>query len=146
MDAISNFLAPDHERCDDLFYLAEAAALRSNWETAAAKFAEFLSAMNHHFAMEEEVLFPAYEQASGHPDGPPAIMRMEHAQMRELLDTLGRAIDAQDGTLYAGTSETLLVLMRQHNLKEEQMLYRMCDRMLAPQTAELISQMSRIAA
>ena len=145
MDAITNYLAPDHQRCDDLFYLAEAAALRGEWAIAAAKFNEFLAAMNHHFAMEEEVLFPAYEQRTGHPGGPPGIMRMEHGQMRELFDTMAQALAAHDTKVYAGTSETLLILMQQHNLKEEQMLYRMCDQMLAQQSAELINRMNSIA-
>lgn len=146
MDAITNYLAPDHQRCDDLFYLAEATALRGDWERASEKFKAFIAAMSHHFAMEEEVLFPAYEQRMGHPGGPPGIMRMEHGQMRELFDTLSQALAARDTRAYAGASETLLILMQQHNLKEEQMLYRMCDQMLAPQSAELIDRMNRIAA
>jgi hemerythrin-like domain-containing protein len=144
MDAISNYLAPDHQRCDDFFYQAEAAALGGDWDEAAARFAQFLAAMSHHFAMEEDVLFPAFEQHTGNTSGPPRIMRMEHSQMRELFDALRQALAAHDAKAYAGASETLLVLMQQHNLKEEQMLYRMCDQMLAQDSAELIERMNQV--
>lgn len=145
MDAITPYLASDHRHCDDLFYLAETAASKGDWDTAAAKFGAFVAAMNHHFAREEEVLFPAYEQRAGHAGGPPAIMRMEHGQMRELFETMEQALAARDARAYAGASETLLVLMQQHNLKEEQMLYRMCDQMLAAQSGDLIERMKEIA-
>jgi len=145
MNAISNYLAPDHRRCDDYFSLAEAAAVHGDWDQAAKQFGRFLSAMNHHFAMEEDVLFPAFEERSGNASGPPRIMRMEHDQMRELFDTLRQALAAHDAEAYAGASETLLVLMQQHNLKEEQMLYRMCDHMLAQESAELIERMNQVA-
>lgn len=145
MDAITHYLVPDHQRCDDFFYRAEAAALRGDWDAAAGQFGQFLSAMKHHFAMEEEVLFPAFEQRSGNPAGPPRVMRMEHSQMRQLLEELREALAAHDAKAYAGASETLLVLMQQHNLKEEQMLYPMCDHMLARESAELIARMSALA-
>jgi hemerythrin-like domain-containing protein len=144
MDAITRYLAPDHQRCDELFYRAEAAALRSDWQAATEQFEQFHSTMHHHFAMEEEVLFPAFEQSTGNPAGPPRIMRVEHGQMRDLLDSLRQALAARDGKAYASASETLLVLMQQHNLKEEQMLYPMCDHMLGAESADLIERMSRI--
>lgn len=145
MGAISNYLAPDHQRCDDYFNQAEEAALRGEWDAAAASFDQFLSAMNHHFTMEEEVLFPAFEQSTGNAAGPPRIMRMEHSQMRELFESLRQALAAHNAQAYAGASETLLILMQQHNLKEEQMLYPMCDHMLARESANLIERMNALA-
>lgn len=145
MHAISDHLAPDHQRCDEFFYQAEAAVGHHDWAEAERRFADFQSAMDHHFAMEEGVLFPAFEQRSGHAGGPPAIMRMEHSQMRQLFETLRQALAARDANTYAGASETLLVLMQQHNLKEEQMLYRMCDQMLSAESADLIERMNHVA-
>jgi hypothetical protein len=50
--------------------------------------------MRHHFAMEEEVLFPAFERTTGMVRGPTMVMRMEHTQMRALLDQIGGAASA----------------------------------------------------
>jgi hemerythrin-like domain-containing protein len=144
MNTISDYLAPDHQRCDEFFNMAEEAALRGKWDAAAADLGQFLSAMKHHFAMEEEVLFPAFEQCTGNVQGPPQVMRMEHAQMRELFEAMSQALAARDANAYAGASETLLILMQQHNLKEEQMLYRMCDQMLARESGELIERMKNV--
>ncbi len=57
-------------------------------------------------------------------------MRLEHAQMRPLLAQLEAACAARDGDGYAGAAETLLILMQQHNMKEENILYPMCDQAL----------------
>jgi iron-sulfur cluster repair protein YtfE (RIC family) len=34
-----------------------------------------------------------------------------------------------------------MILLQQHNMKEEQMLYAMCDRVLAAQAGELVEKM-----
>ena len=57
--------------------------------------------------------------------GPTQVMRMEHQQMRALVQDLDNALAAQDKDEYLGLSETLMVMMQQHNMKEEMMLYPM---------------------
>lgn len=142
MDAISDFLGPDHRRCDDLFEAAEAAVAAGDWARAREKFTAFAGAMDRHFAMEEDVLFPAFEARTGNQAGPPRVMRMEHGQMRELIREMEDALARRDGEGFAGLSETLLVLMQQHNLKEEQILYPMCDRVLADEGDTLVARMA----
>lgn len=144
MDRIGNYLAPDHRRCDDYFSAAEEAALQGEWAAAAAQFDQFLIAMQRHFDKEEAVLFPAFEQCTRNAGGPTEVMRMEHTQMRELFQDLQQALASRDANAYAGAAETLLILMQQHNLKEEQMLYRMCDQMLAQESGALIECMNSI--
>jgi hemerythrin-like domain-containing protein len=58
------------------------------------------------------------------------IMRAEHVQIRGLIAEMKRDIEQQAADHYLGISETLLILMQQHNAKEEQMLYVMCDNVL----------------
>jgi hemerythrin-like domain-containing protein len=122
---------PDHHRhCDDLFVAAENAVQRRDWALAEREFAHFRAQMDAHFVAEEETLFPAFEDATGSRGGPTEMMRYEHDQMRDLLGQLDAACKARDGKTYAGVSETLLTLMQQHNMKEEHILYPMCDRAL----------------
>ncbi|MHB1233283.1 MAG: hemerythrin domain-containing protein [Burkholderiales bacterium] len=144
MDKIGTYLTPDHQRCDGYFSVAEEAALHGEWVAAAIQFDQFLSAMQQHFTKEETVLFPAFEQCTHHTEGPTEVMRMEHTQMRELFQDLQQALVSHNASTYAGASETLLILMQQHNLKEEQMLYRMCDQMLARESGDLIERMQSI--
>lgn len=55
------------------------------------------------------------------------MMRMEHDQMRGLLDTLDAALRTKDAGRCLDLSDTLMVLVQQHNMKEEQVLYPMRD-------------------
>jgi len=144
METISDFLSSDHHRCDGLFATAEDVAGEGDWERIAAEFGVFLESMRHHFAMEEEVLFPAFEERTGMTMGPTQVMRMEHQQMRGLFDAMAQAVEKRDRDDYLGQAETLLVLMQQHNLKEEQILYRMADQMLGGDVPEVIGRLRAV--
>jgi hemerythrin-like domain-containing protein len=145
MPTILDFLGSDHKACDETFALAEAAVAQANWTEARSLFERFELAMAHHFAMEEDVLFPAFETHTGMVSGPTQVMRMEHAQMRELIEEMARAVAAGDRNGYLGLSETLNMLMQQHNLKEENMLYPMSDQVLAGERERVIREMEAVA-
>ena len=145
MGTILNFLASDHHACDDLFAAAEAAAAEKNWDGARSLFERFQAAMAHHLSMEETVLFPAFEARTGNAMGPTQVMRMEHEQMRGLLRDMAGAVAAGDRNAYLGLSETLNMLMQQHNLKEENMLYPMSDQVLGGDRDDLIRAMQALA-
>ncbi len=141
MSTILEFLGSDHHACDDLFASAEAAVAQKNWDSARSLFGEFQTAMARHLAMEEDVLFPAFESRTGMAAGPTEVMRMEHAQMRDLLEEMAKAVAAGNQNGYLGLSETLNMLMQQHNLKEENMLYPMSDRVLGSESDAVIHAM-----
>ncbi len=144
MHTFSDYLARDHAHCDDLFADAEASVSEQDWARAEAACPVFLQAMAHHFAMEESVLFPAFETATGSSAGPTQVMRSEHAQMNGLFDEMTAALAARDRARFLGHAETLLWLMRQHNAKEENILYPMADRMLPLQRADLLERMAQL--
>ncbi|MDD2720877.1 MAG: hemerythrin domain-containing protein [Gallionella sp.] len=142
MSKIAEYLGSDHQRCDVAFADAEAAALSGDWDTAQTAFTAFQNDMAKHFRMEEEILFPALLAANG-PSGPVQVMRMEHAQMNDLLDQLADALQARSHS-FGGIAETLLIVMQQHNLKEEQILYPIADRLLESACDEIIARMQAI--
>lgn len=144
MESISQFLTDDHHRCDALYAQAEAAVGAAHWDAAGDGFARFRTALLRHFKMEEETLFPAFEAASGLVFGPTAVMRLEHAQMRELLNGMARAVDDRDREAYLGIAETLLVLMQQHNFKEERVLYPMTDSTFGADADALLDRMQGV--
>lgn len=131
MTTITHFLSDDHRRCDTLFIEAEHAATAGDWASALEVANQFCNMLLHHFHIEEEILFPAFEQAIGNTAGPTSVMRGEHQQMKQLLDLLVIAIEQEDASAYAGYAETLNIMMQQHNMKEEGILYKMADRVLA---------------
>ena len=124
------FFTDDHRACDDLWAAVEVAADRRDRAAALAAFARFDAATRRHLDMEEQVLFPELERATGMTMGPTQVMRAEHAQMRGLLDQMARAADVDlDGLIEHG--DTLLMLTQQHNMKEEGILYPMAQAHLA---------------
>ncbi len=141
MDTISEYMESQHQACDDFFVDAERAVSEQNWEQAQSGFDAFHRAIMHHFAMEEEVLFPAVEEITGSAMGPIQVMRMEHEQMRGLFSEMEQALAARDADSFLGAAETLLVLMQQHNAKEEQIVYPMSDQLLAPRLGDVLARL-----
>jgi DUF438 domain-containing protein len=141
MNNIRDFMAGDHRRCDDVFVAVEQAVNAGEWDRATAEYSQFQTAVLQHFAAEESLLFPAFEQKTGMTMGPTQVMRGEHVQMRELMDAACASLAAKDAEDYSGNAETLLVMMQQHNMKEENMLYPMCDQHLMDQIDALLPQL-----
>jgi hemerythrin-like domain-containing protein len=77
--------------------------------------------------------------------GPTQIMRMEHRQMSDLLNQLSDGLTRQDADAFLGDCETLLIIMQQHNMKEEQMLYHMADQVLAGEAEDVIGRMRAVS-
>ncbi len=98
--------------------------------------------MEQHLQQEEQILFPAFEQRSGNCMGPTQMMRMEHIPMRELLQIMRASLAERNRRQYLGRSETLLTLMQQHNVKEENVLYPMTDRLLRDEQAHILQHMA----
>lgn len=146
MNSISHLMADDHRQCDDEFAAAERAAKSGDWAKAASSLTVFRDAMERHLGAEESTLFPAFEAATGMTMGPTRVMRMEHVQIRGLLDDLRVAVEMGDAASFSGQAETLLILMQQHNLKEENILYPMCDEHLAAQADGLCGALGQAVA
>lgn len=141
MTTIRTFMAEDHRHCDDLFAEAEQAVAKKDIAAARAAFEHFRDATLAHFESEEKTLFPSFEAKTGMTMGPTQMMRMEHVQMRGLLEEAGQALADGDADAYLGHADTLLIMMQQHNLKEENVLYPMCDQHLAAETPQLLQRL-----
>lgn len=143
MSNIKEFLTNDHRECDEAFAVMEDAVSEGS-DGAHAKFEKFYDDLNNHFSMEETVLFPAFEAATGMAEGPTKVMEMEHEQMRELLAKLRAALEGKDKEKFFSVSETLMILMQQHNMKEEQMLYTMAEQYLGDDAEHIVSRMRSV--
>ncbi len=147
MVSITQALTHIHRECDKFFVDAENAVVKNNWDEALRLFHQFRATMEQHLQQEEQVLFPAFEQHSGISQrsgismGPTQMMRLEHVPMRELLQAMQVSVAERNRQQYLGQSETLLTLMQQHNVKEENVLYPMTDRVLQGEQAEILQHM-----
>lgn len=141
---LAGFFTQDHQECDARWAELEEHLEGADAATAQTLWKAFDNGMRRHLAMEEDVLFPAFDSRSGMGGGgPTAMMRMEHQQMRGLLDQIGAAIDAGDTDEALDVGDTLLMLIQQHNVKEEGMLYPMAQNMLSGEWASLAAQLQK---
>ena len=146
METICEYLRLDHKRCDDIFYQTETSIAQRSWKDAFAHFHAFQDALRQHIRMEEKVLFPTFEQVIHGSSGPIAMLRLEHQQIRGIVNRMSEAINRFDAVDYALHAETLTLLMQQHTMKEEDMLYPLLDKALSSKRVSIIHAMEEFLA
>jgi hemerythrin-like domain-containing protein len=126
-DNIIEYMTFDHRRCDELFAHAETLFNDGEDEKANEMLKEFYYGMLNHLAKEEEVLFPDFVRTTGMSGGPIQVMLMEHDQMRGLLKQMLESSQQGDVERAIAIGDTLMILIQQHNMKEEGILYPMIN-------------------
>jgi len=145
MSTIKEFLTNDHLKCDEIFASMEEEAVKS-LENTRPLCEEFIAQTEKHFQMEERVMFLEFETKTGMTQGPTMMMRQEHTQMRALMKDMLNAIEINNKDKFFGYSETLMILLQQHNMKEEQMLYPMAQQHLSAESDRIVDMMSSLTA
>ncbi len=139
------FFTSDHRACDAAWALVEAAADANDAPRALEAFTHFDAVTRRHLGLEEEVLFPAFEAATGMTMGPTQMMRLEHVRMRGMLDQLAIAA-RNDLQALLDQGDTLLMFTQQHNAKEECVLYPMTDSALRAQWSDVAGRIAQALA
>lgn len=145
-ETVTDYLQGDHRRLDALMVRCRGLVEAGSLKEAAALYGEFCGGLQRHIRIEEELLFPAFEEATGmgQGSGPTGVMRSEH---QEILRLLGEIRDLFEGRPPAAPDfeplrSALVALLSEHNAKEERILYPMSDQMVPPgQLAELVQRM-----
>jgi uncharacterized protein (DUF2249 family)/hemerythrin-like domain-containing protein len=144
--AIREFLGDDHRRLDAILRHAAVLAHSGSFAQARASFEEFRCGLERHIEMEEEILFPSFEKATGITGGPTVVMHVEHLEIRRLMNTVGASLRAEDlASLLEGIRE-FTTLLEEHNAKEEDVLYPMADRSFGDdrERDEIVQRMQRV--
>jgi regulator of cell morphogenesis and NO signaling len=130
-----DFMAQDHNRLDEMFKQFRSEK-NTNLSEAEKLFSEFKAGLERHIVWEEEMLFPLFESRTGmRNEGPTAVMRIEHRQIKELLERIRSKIETKDTT--TGDFENSLVdILSAHNQKEEGVLYPWFDNSLSARERE----------
>jgi len=141
---ILEFMRDDHRACDNAYAGAESALIDKKMEEANRAFADFSKATLHHFDMEEKELFITFEKRTGMMGGPTQMMRYEHQQLRSLLESMRLALAEERINDFFGIGESMMIMLQQHNMKEEQMLYPMIDRALGGDAELMIATLKEM--
>ena len=127
---VNEYMAWDHDRLDAVLVETRSALDTGAVEEAKRLFGEFRTGLLRHIRMEEEVLFPAFEQATGMVEGgPTAVMRMEHREIQGILESMKACLEGTDVTPegFEALQRSLLAVLSDHNAKEEHIVYPMTD-------------------
>jgi hemerythrin-like domain-containing protein len=76
--------------------------------------------------------------------GPTQIMRMEHEQMRHVIAQMEQDTVSGSFDHFLGLAETFMILVQQHNMKEEQILYNMADQILGDIESDVVAKMKAL--
>ena len=142
---VTEALVWDHARLDGLEAAAFEARARGALAQARDLFTDFAHGLRRHIDFEEQLLFPAFEthcRLEG-GNGPSAVMRAEHRAIVSLLVVMEREIDDPAAPIELSRAE-LRRIQRDHDLKEEQILYPALDRMLHEEEGdEMVARIQR---
>jgi hemerythrin-like domain-containing protein len=146
MTTMSGYLADDHRNCDALLRRAVDLVTHAQWPQACHAITAFHNALERHMMIEERILFAAFERALGHAVGPTAAMRAEHLRIRAVAQRLADSVQQSDSAVFTKHAEVLLLVLHQHDEKEEGVLYPMIERVLAQRCDEVLAAMQAFSA
>ena len=143
-ETITKFYEADHDRLDELFKTFQTLK-RSDFAKAKDAFKAFKIGLQRHIVLEEELLFPMWEEKTGMvEDGPTPVMRFEHSQIRQYLDAIHQKVEGRNPDTDR-EEQALLQVLGSHNRKEERALYPAIDNVTsAEERATIFSNMNTI--
>jgi uncharacterized protein (DUF2249 family) len=138
---VLEYLTHDHRRLDALLDETVDFFEAGSLEAAQSVFDELVCGLDRHIRAEEDVLFPLFETNAAHT-GPTAVMRDEHVQIRAAMRAIEIALAHGTERGFCDAVDLFESTMRDHNVKEEQILYPMADMMLLDdERGELVRRM-----
>lgn len=142
MSSTDNWLEHEHSLYEDLLSGCQDAVECEDWKGADQLFGEMVASLKRHMAMEEEVLYPAYESESSAPQGPTQELRAEHDQILRLVGDVVRVIKSRGSDHALECLAHLENRMIKHHEKEEDIFLPMASHILDAKREEIIRKLA----
>ena len=146
MSSTENWLIHEHSLYEDLLSQCTEAVEIEDWKTADLLFKRMVTHLKQHMALEEEVLYPAYEAASHAPQGPTGALREEHDHIVRLIMDMARVIKTRNSDYVLECLTHLEKQMIKHHEKEEDLFLPMASHILDAKREELSQQLTEFDA
>ena len=130
MSSTNNWLIHEHSLYENLLSQCTEAVEIEDWKTVNLLFKKMVTHLKRHMALEEEVLYPAYEAATHAPQGPTDALREEHDQIARLIMDMARVIKTRDSDYVLECLTHLERQMIKHHEKEEDLFLPMASHIL----------------
>jgi uncharacterized protein (DUF2249 family)/hemerythrin superfamily protein len=144
---ISEALASDHERLENLEARAFAALHRGDINEGGRLLASFVRGLKRHIRFEEERLFPAIEARTdtARGTGPIQVMREDHREILIALENLLRSVGCPD--LAGDLHDELKPLLLAHHAQEENVFHPALEGLFsAAESDALVAQFQELPA
>lgn len=139
-----NWLVHEHSLYEELLSRCQESVDMEDWNTADLVFHELVMHLKRHMALEEEVLYPAYEAAAHAPQGPTIALRAEHDIIVRLIQDMARIIKSRDSDHVLEGLVHLENEMIKHHEKEEDIFLPMASYILRDSRADLLRKLDEI--
>lgn len=140
--ALSTIMTNDHQHCDTFLESVEKYVSEKNLPLAIEALTTWKEINFKHFSIEEEILFPETIKVMQVKIPPIMVMEMEHQQIRNLFLEIEKALSEGNTEQFHRLVDTCIIMIQQHNMKEEQILYPIIDRCIPATNAEIIKNVS----
>ena len=111
------------------------------WEDCEDVFITFVRSLKVHMAMEEEVLYPAYEQHSDFPQDPVRALRQDHDRLFQLVRDIYQILKSRDSEHFVDAVKPVVVSLHHHHDKEEDFFLPMAGHLLMPYRESIVDEL-----
>lgn len=140
MNSSDSWLVHDHSLYEDLLTECQGAVESEDWRSADEIFNKLIKHLKHHMALEEEVLYPAYDATVSHSPAPTEALQDEHDRLVAMVCDIARVIRNRDSEHMLDCLEQLEKAMIIHHEREEDIFLPMASHILEANREQLSQQ------
>lgn len=144
MNENTNWLVHDHRKYDEMLTQCEMAAEMADWKDAVRLFNEFTSDLKLHMQLEDEVLYPLFEQKEADSEDEMTELHEEHETLVRLLRDLVCVIQTKNIDHFMESLLPLHETMNEHNKHEEAVFRRLGSDSLLTHRDEIMEKLSAV--
>ena len=141
MNETSNWLLHDHRKYDALLTECEMAAGMADWKDTVHLFNEFVADLKLHMQMEDEVLYPFFEEEVSDAADKIAVLYEEHENLVRLLRDMVSVIKTKNIELFTESVLLLHGAMNKHNYHEEVVFQCLGENSLLTRRDEIMARL-----
>lgn len=128
--SVSEYLSLDHDRLDLLLLEVIKLVSARRFNEARPRLSNFAFDLRRHVYLEDDVVYPRFEQLTGMIDGPTVVMRDEHRAIEHHLAGMIDAAMRDDRDGFDAEQEAMVAVLSDHTAREEAEIYPVLDKRL----------------
>ena len=142
---MSNWLNHDHQQFEMAVHRCRDLCDSEDWTALRDEFRQFAASYESHVRLEEDALFPMYEEQTQASSEPTDSLREDHAQIFRLTSHIEAALRRDDRQGIASDVALLYRTLSKHHEKEEEVFLPMASELLLADKDNILAELKRRA-